>query len=174
MADGANTADQRSAIEQIAQRYPSIDLDRVGLFASTGYPGALENLFECPDLYRMGVIGVVMDSRLMSPVAEHVNKYQGLDNIAKDRKYPEELIENWEGKLLLIKDLSGMISQVYPPVAMFRLVDAFEKANKDVDLLLSVSGADWPMQSYHIRRAWDYFVTHLQGAKPPKAFKLDE
>ena len=46
LADGANVADQRSAIEQLAKRYPAIDLDRVGVFAPTGYPGALENLFE--------------------------------------------------------------------------------------------------------------------------------
>jgi hypothetical protein len=174
LADGANTPDQRSAIEQLAQRYPSIDLNRVGVFASTGYPGALENLFECPDLYKVGVVGMFMDSRLMSCAAEHVNKYQGLSDIANDRKYPEELIENWEGKLLMIKDLSGMIAQVYPPAAMFRLVDAFEKANKDVDLLLSVSGADWPMQSYHMRRAWDYFVQHLLDEDPPKDFRLGQ
>ena len=110
----------------------------------------------------------------MSCTTEHVNKYQGFDAVGKHRKYPEELIENWEGKLLLIKDLSGMITQVYTPAAMFRLVDAFEKANKDVDLMVSLSEPDFPMTSYQMRRTWDYFVTHLQGKKPPKSFKLSE
>jgi hypothetical protein len=174
LADGANAADQRSAIEQLAKRYPSIDLHRVGLFASTGYPGALENLFECPNLYQVGVVGLFIDSRLMSCAAEHVNKYQGFDAVEKNRKFPEELIENWEGKLLLIKDLSGMMTQVYTPSAMFRLVEAFEKANKDVDLIVSSSGPDYPMTNYQIRRTWDYFVTHLQGEKPPKPFSLSE
>ena len=174
LADGANTADQRSAIEQLAKRYPSIDLNRVGVFAPTGYPGALENLFECPDLYRTGVVGLFIDSRLMSPVAEHVNKYQGFDAVEKNRKFPEELIENWEGKLLLVKDLSGMLAQVYPSAAMYRLVEAFERANKDVDLLVSSTRPDWSMPSYQIRRIWDYFVTYLQDGKPPKAFKLSE
>lgn len=173
LADGANVADQRSAIEQLAKRYPAIDLDRVGVFAPTGYPGALENLFECPDLYKVGVVGMFMDSRFMNPAAEHVYKYQGLDNLDSDRKFPEELVENWEGKLLMIKDLSGMMAQVYSPAALFRLLDAFEKANKDVDLILSPFN-DWPMPPYHLRRAWDYFVRHLQGGVPPKSFKLGE
>ena len=174
LADGANTADQRSAIEQLAKRYPSINLGRVGMFAPTGYPGALENLFDCPGFYSVGVVGMFMDSRFMNCAAEHVNKYQGIDVAEKNRKYPEELIDNWEGKLLLIKDLSGMLAQIYPAAAMFRLVEAFEKANKDVDLLVSSTKPDWSLPSYQIRRTWDYFVRNLKCEAPPKSFNLTE
>ena len=60
----------------------------------------------------------------------------------------------------------------YPAAGTLRVVDALEKANKDVDLLVSPDG--WLMDSYEQRRAWDYLVTHLQGSEPPKEFTLGE
>ena len=56
---------------------------------------------------------------------------------------------------------------------MFRLVEALQKANKDVDLLV-VPQTAFLMGSYEQRRAWDYLVKHLQGAEPPKEFNLGE
>ena len=168
----ANTSDHRTAIENLAERYPSMDLQRVGIFSQTGYQGALQNLMECPDFYKVGVINMHQDSRLIGCTAE-ADKYQGVDGPAKGKHFPEQLADRWQGKLLLIHAQYGEFFKCYPPAGTFRVVDAFQKANKDVDLLMVpyVAGA---MGSYEMRRAWDYLVRHLQGIEPPKEFKLSE
>lgn len=43
------------------------------------------------------------------------------------------------------------------------------KSNKDFDLLL-LPNLGHESSSYIIRRVWDYFVKHLQGAEPPAEF----
>ena len=165
---GVNTADHRGAIEQLASRYPQMDLNRVGLYNPLGYHGGLQNLFEMPDFYRVGVISGLMDTRLSSCTSEHSDKYQGLDFQAADKDFPEKLVNNWDGKLLFILPI---LSQAYPAAGTLRVLDALQKAHKTADLLVCEQGL---MDSYEQRRAWDYFVTHLQGSEPPKDFVLGE
>lgn len=166
---GANSEDHRVAIEQLASRYPSMDLNRVGIYSPTGYQGGLHNLFECPDFYSVGVICGHMDARLSSCTSEHSDKYQGLDVAAKGRAYPEDLAKDWDGKLLFFLPIS---MPAYPAAGTLRVVDALQKANRDVDLLVSPDG--WLMDSYEQVRVWNYLVKHLQGSEPPKAFTLGE
>ena len=170
LPSGANSEDHRAAIEQLAIRYPSMDLNRVGVYSPTGYHGGLQNLFESNDFYRAGVINICMDSRLASCTSEHTNKYQGLKAPAKDKYFPEQLAKNWGGKLLLILP---MLSAGYPTAGPLRVVDALQKANKEVDLLLSPHGWGF-LDSYEQRRAWDYLVTHIQLSESPKEFSLGE
>ena len=173
--NAANTVDQRSGLEQLAARYPSMDLSRVGVYGPSGYPGCLQNLFEGHDFYSVGVVNILMDSRFLNHTSEHIDKYQGPDKPADDKRYPEQLVEHWDGKLLLIKPQSGMLSAAYAPAGMFRLVEAMQNANKDVDLLMrSNDKSGFLMTSYEQRRAWDYFVRNLQGVEPPKGFRLGE
>ena len=54
---------------------------------------------------------------------------------------------------------------------MFRLVEALQKANKDVDMLC-IPNMMSEIISYTQRREWDYLVKHLQGVEPPKEFPL--
>lgn len=172
----ADIADHRSAIEQLAQRYSSMDLTRVGIYSPTGYPGGLYNLLQSDGFYSVGVIAHVLDTRLMSRTAEHIDKYQGLEGEAAIHTKPlsaEEAVDNWEGKLLLIKILSGWASGAYPAGA-FRVLQALQAANKDVDLIVRSNDSEAMLISnYEQRRAWDYLVRHLQGAEPPVEFKLE-
>ena len=170
--DSANTQDHRSAIEQLAQRYPSIDKDRLGIFSPTGYDGAIQNLMECPDLYSVGVINMHQDSRFITGVIEG-DKYQGVDGPASDRCFPEQLVDQWQGKLLLVHPLSGGFIGCYPAVSSLRLVEALRQANKDVDMLL-MPHHQIVMSSYEMRRCWDYLVKHLRASEPPEAFELGE
>ena len=55
---------------------------------------------------------------------------------------------------------------------MSRLLDAFARANKDIDLSYD-SGYVWGITTYQIRRGWDYLVRHLQGNVPPENFLLN-
>lgn len=169
---GANTADHRVALEQLAARYPSINLNRVGVYSPTGYQGAIQNLMECPDFYKVGVINMYQDNRLVSCAIEG-DKYQGVNGPAKDKPFPEQLAEHWQGKLLLIHAMHGYVIPCYPPAGTFRLVDALQKANKDFDQLM-LPYANYIMSGYELRRAWDYLIRHLQGIEPPKEFQLDD
>lgn len=168
----ANTEDHRAALEQLASRYPEMDLNRVGVFSPTGYQGGIQNLLECPDLYQTGVINLFQDSRLIGCTIEG-DKYHGVDGPSADKRYPEQLAENWQGKLLLIHAMYGVCVPCYPPAGTLRLVDALRKANKDFDLLM-LPHAEGVMGSYEMRRAWDYLVRHLQGVEPPKEFLLGQ
>ena len=79
--------------------------------------------------------------------------------------YVEDAISGFTGKLLLIQ---GMVF-CDPPV--FRLVEALQKANKDVDMPC-LPNLMTEITSYTRRREWDYLVKHLQGVEPPKEFSL--
>ena len=50
------------------------------------------------------------------------------------------------------------------------VADALIKAGKDFDLLMIPNAAHGygAASNYMTRRRWDYFVTHLLGATPPK------
>ena len=54
------------------------------------------------------------------------------------------------------------------------VVDALIKAGKDFDLLLlpNLPHGYGPASNYMMRRRWDYFVTHLMGATPPKEYQI--
>lgn len=173
LPDGAKTDDHKYAIEQLANRYPEIDLDRVGIYAPTGYHGAIQNLFECPDFYHVGVINNLMDSRLASRTVEHSDKYQGVNGPVESKRYPEQQVDDWNGKLLLLQNMCGLLASVYPPAGALRLIDSLQKVNKDVDLVVTPY-SDGLMTSYAQRRAWDYLVTHLLGEKTPKEFDLGD
>jgi dipeptidyl-peptidase-4 len=73
------------------------------------------------------------------------------------------MVDKLKGKLLLVRQSTefGFMT--------FRLGDAFQRANKDVDMIVMKPGNS----PYAIRRTWDYFVTHLLGKNPPKEFKLN-
>jgi dipeptidyl-peptidase-4 len=75
-------------------------------------------------------------------------------------------VDSLQGKLLLI--LGGL-----SPGAMsdgLQLVEALQKANKDVDLICMPNmGNSTP--NYTMRRTWDYLVRHLEGVEPPHHFE---
>ena len=96
------------------------------------------------------------------------DKFEGLPGPDPKHQYPETYADNLQGKLLITH---GMLDISSPPAGTFRIVEALQKANKDFDLLL-LPNLGHVINSYVIRRAWDYLVKHLQGVEPPKAFKL--
>src|SRR5690606_20922327 len=76
-----------------------------------------------------------------------------------------------KGKLLLAH---GAMDDNVPPFNTLLVVDALIKAGKDFDLIIFPHarhgfGAD---NNYMMRRRWDYFVKHLQGAEPPAGYVI--
>jgi hypothetical protein len=61
-----------------------------------------------------------------------------------------------------------------PPYNTLLVAEALIKANKDFDLLLLPNQAHGygAMGPYMMRRRWDYFVTWLLDAQPPKEYEI--
>ena len=160
--------DHIAGIKQLAKRFSYIDLDRVGITSHcSGGPGPAHALLQHPEFFKVGVNGMYTDSRLVS-APMWGEKFNGLSHQVGKAKYPEELAQNLQGKLLL---MHGMLDTCCAPAGVFRLIEALQKANKDFDLLLLPSMAH-EFSSYLTRRSWDYLVRHLLDGDPPKEFKL--
>lgn len=169
MASAAALPDHIAGLQQLAKRYPSMDLDRVGIFGGwTTSHGPLFGLLEYPEFYKVGVTRAIPDSRLQA--ASAVEQFEGPLHASPQHQQPESIAENLQGKLLMVH---GMLDMLCQPTATFRMVEALQQANKDFDLVLDPNQAHGcGHNSYMTRRIWDYFVKHLQGLEPPKAFNL--
>ena len=165
----ANTEDHASAIQQLVQRYPYMDLNRVGICCQA-YRSGLQNFLERQDLYKVGVQMNLLDNRLIGCTIEGDN-FEGVDGPSDDKCYPEQLVDNLSGKLLLMTAMSSYLASTYPPAGTFRVIDALHKANKDFDMLIVPDGG-LGCTNYMFRRAWDYLVKYLQGVESPKEFEL--
>src|SRR5207247_897483 len=165
---GDNTLpDQVSGMQQLARRYPWIDIDRAGIYGhSGGGYAAAGAMFRYPDFFKVGV----------SEAGNHDNrsyeddwgeKWQGLLQVNPDgtTNYDNQanqlVARNLKGKLLLAH---GTLDANVPPYNTLLVVDALIKAKKDFDLLLLPNrGHGFGNEPYMIRRRWDYFVRHLLG-----------
>lgn len=162
---GCDVDDHVAAIQQLAERYPYMDLERVGIFGHVGGNGALLGLLRHPDFFKVGVAGEIFDNRLTG--ANRGDMYEGpvLDT---NKKHLEELVNNLKGKLLIMVGLLDF----NPPACSFRVIEALHKANKDVDVIVEPNWG-YGMTPYQLRRAWDYLVRHLQGNEPPREYKIN-
>jgi dipeptidyl aminopeptidase/acylaminoacyl peptidase len=161
-------ADHVAAIEQLADRYPWIDLERVGIIGvSGGGYATVRAMLTRPDVFRVGVaIAGDHDRRRLSgwaepylgPVHENVEAWERQSNLP--------LAGELQGKLLLAW---GCMDNNVPPYASLAFLQALIDANKDVDLLVLPNEDHFSYFSdpYFVRRMWDYLVQHLRGEDPP-------
>ena len=175
---GDNTLpDQIAAMKELAQRYPWIDIDRVGIYGHSGGGFATADaMFRYPDFFKVGI----------SESGNHDNReyeddwgerYQGLltkDGNGKsnyDDQANQNLAKNLKGHLLLAH---GTMDDNVPPYNTMLVVDALIKANKDFDLLMLPNQRHGygNASNYMTRRRWDYFVRYLMGTEPPKNYEL--
>lgn len=176
---GDNTlADQVAGIKQLAAKRPYMDLDKVGIWGHSGGGFATADaMFTFPDFYKVGI----------SESGNHDNRnyeddwgerYIGLEEKGPDGKtnYEKQANQmnagNLKGKLLLAH--GGMDDNV-PPYNTYLVVEQLQKANKDFDLVVFPNARHgYGAESYYMtRRRWDYFVSNLAGATPPKEYKID-
>jgi dipeptidyl-peptidase-4 len=160
------------AIKQLAEKYPYLDLDRVGIYGHSagGYDSA-HALLTHPEFYKVAVSSSgCHDNRsdkvwwnelwMGYPVGEHY----------KQQANPT-LAANLKGKLLLVH---GDLDDNVHPAATLQFVDALIKANKDFDLLIMPNKHHGLGNGYFVRKRWDYFVKNLLGVEPPKEYPLLE
>lgn len=176
MADNT-IEDQISGLRQLAEKYPFMDLTRVGIWGHSGGGFATAAaMFRFPDFYKVGIAeSGNHDNRNYED--DWGERYIGLLKKGPDGKdnYDAQANQNYaknlKGKLMLAH---GNMDDNVPPYNTWLVVDALIKANKDFDLVIFPNarhgyGAD---SFYMMRRRWDYFVKHLLGTEPPKEYKI--
>jgi len=168
--------DHITGMEQLAERHPWIDIDRVGIYGHSGGGFAsADAIMRYPDFFKVAV----------SQAGNHDNRnyeddwgemWQGLlvENADGTTNYDNQanqlLAENLEGKLLIAH---GTMDGNVPFYNTLLVVNELIAANKDFDLLLFPNrGHGFGGEPYMMRRRWDYFVTHLMGAVPPKEYEF--
>lgn len=171
MADNT-LEDQISGLKQLADKYPYMDLDHVGVWGHSGGGFATAAaMFRYPDFYKVGIAeSGNHDNRNYED--DWGERYIGLlkgDNYEKQAN--QYLADNLKGKLLLAH---GAVDDNVPPSNTFLVVDALIKANKDFDLIIFPHARHGYGQYYYymMRRRWDYFVENLMGAKHPQNFEI--
>jgi dipeptidyl aminopeptidase/acylaminoacyl peptidase len=165
--------DKKTAAEQLAKRYPWIDLSRVGMYGHSG--GGFMTaaaLFGFPDFFKVGV----------SSSGNHDNsvynrwwseKHHGVREVERegaiafeyDIEKNHEIAGNLKGKLLLIH---GDMDNNVHPAGTYRVINALIQANKRFDFIL-VPGARHGFGAagdYVFWRRLDYFAQHLLDAPP--------
>jgi len=164
-------ADKKATVEQLADRYPFIDITRVGI---TGHSGggfmSTAALLVYPDFYKVAV----------SESGNHDNsiynrwwseKHHGVKEIitakgdttfqyAIDKN--QDLAKNLKGHLMLS---TGDIDNNVSPANTIRVINALIKANKRFDyvLLPGQRHAYGDMTEYFFWQKSDYFVKYLLG-----------
>lgn len=164
-------ADKKAAIEQLAARYPYIDIDQVGIFGHSG-GGFMSTaaLLVYPDFFRVAV----------SSSGNHENniynrwwseKHHGVLEVEDEEgnisfeyaiEKNSEVAENLKGRLLLA---TGDIDNNVHPANTIRLAKALIKANKRFDFFLFPGQRHGygNMNEYFFWIRADYFCKHLIG-----------
>lgn len=169
--------DQVSGMQQLAQKYPYIDINRAGMWGHSGGGFATAcAMFKYPDFFKVGISeSGNHDNRnyeddwgeryigLLTKDANGVSNYEDQAN--------QNFAKNLKGKLMLAH---GMMDDNVPPYNTLLVVEALEKAGKDYDLVIFPNSAHgYGQYSYYMtRRRWDYFVRYLMGAETPKEYQL--
>ena len=161
--------DHMAGIRQLAERYPAMDLDRVGIcgFSAGGYAAALAAL-RFGEFFKVAVAG---GGNYDQALFWHcwAERYQGAYD---PERYASQAAKTYakglSGRLLLIH---GLMDSGCHPAAVFQLVQALIDENRDVDLVVLPRAAH-ELTSYGVRRRLDYFVTHLFGETPPPPVRL--
>jgi dipeptidyl-peptidase 4 len=158
--------DHIAALRQLGERYPYLDLDRVGIYGhSAGGYDSTQAILQFPDFYKVAVSSAgnhdhrvdkhVWNVQWMGwPLGEHYDEQSNVN-----------LAHRLEGKLLLAH---GDLDDNVPVSATLQLVDALIQADKEFDLMIlpnqrhGIGG-----HPYFQRMRMDYFVRHLLGVDPP-------
>ncbi|MEX0944642.1 MAG: DPP IV N-terminal domain-containing protein [Balneolaceae bacterium] len=167
--------DQITGMEQLAERYSFIDLNRVGIYGHSGGGFATSSaLLQYPEFFKVGVSGAGNhDNR--NYTYYWGEKYQGLMEEGADRNnYENQAVhlyaENLQGKLLL--SYGTMDTNVHPSMTLL-LVNELIRHNKDFDLIVMPNrGHGFSSEPYYLRRSWDYFYEHLAGKTPPREYQI--
>ena len=164
-------ADQKVAIEQLANRHPYIDINKVGIHGHSG-GGFMSTaaILQYPDFFKAAVsCAGNHDNRIYNRwcsethhgVKEEISEAGDTTFIYNIKSNPE-IAKQLKGNLLLIH---GDLDNNVHPGNSIRVVEALIKANKRFDMLILPSQRHGfgDMNEYFYWRLVDYFSQHLNG-----------
>jgi dipeptidyl aminopeptidase/acylaminoacyl peptidase len=159
--------DHVAVLRQLAEARPYLDMDRVGVHGkSWGGYFVLRAMLLAPDVYHVGVASALV-AELESVAYGPVEPYMGRPRDNPDGyAYASNLniADALQGKLLIT---TGTADVNTPFAHTMRMVEAFIRAGKPVDLLVLPDQHHWPegaSQRYLFDAVKRYFVEHLQPA----------
>lgn len=173
-------ADDKYAIEQLADRYAYIDLSKVGIFGHSG-GGFMSTAALCtyPDFYTAAVSSAGNHdnnifnrgwSEIYHGVKETAKKVKGKDGqdstvYTYSCKVPTnmELAKRLKGHLLLV---TGDMDKNVHPANTLRMVDALIKAKKNFEMIVlpgNGHGFGGKAEAFFERKLWYHFAKYLLG-----------
>lgn len=161
-------ADHAVMIRQLCARHAFLDVARVGVMGySSGGLAAVRALADYGDVFTVGVAACGnYDSGLYA--AAWADKYHHTRPL---ERVDDAMAARISGKLFLI---AGDMDENVHVGQTLALADRLIRANRDFDLLI-VPGEGHSVlttSGYAQRRAWDFFVRHLQDQTPPSGIAL--
>ena len=156
----AGLKDHVHCAAELAEKYPFLDFERVGIWGNSGGGCATSRaLLEYPDFYKVGVSSAGNHDQRMYNTT-WTERYYGLYNKEIYEKGDNtKLAPNLKGKLFIVH---GAVDDNVSMSQSLRLVDALIREDKDFDfLILPEIEHNVPAEPYFIRRKMEYFVENL-------------
>jgi dipeptidyl-peptidase-4 len=175
-------SDKKACAEQLADRYPYIDINRVGIHGHSG-GGFMSTaaMLVYPDFFKAAVSSSgnhdnSMYNRWWSEQHHGVKETisdKGDTSFVYNIEKNQDLVKNLKGHLMLS---TGDIDNNVHPGATTRVANALIKANKRFDLLILPGQrhgyAD--MTEYFYWRMADYFTQYLMGDRTDRSVDITE
>lgn len=169
-------ADKKAGIEELALRYPWIDVDKVGIYGHSGGGFMTAAALMLPPYNTFFKVGVSSSGNHDNNVYNQnwSEQHHGLKEVKElkdgdwvtkfEIKVPTnaELAANLKGSLMLVH---GDMDNNVHPAGTVRLVNALIKANKRFELMIMPGKPHGfgDMQGYFTNRMFEYFCEHLLG-----------
>jgi len=162
----AGFPDRKAWIRAAAEKYPYMDIDRVGIFgASAGGQESTTAVLLHPEFYKAAYSACGCHDNRMDKIWWNE---QWLGYPLGDQ-YKEG--SNVENAHLLSRPLMLVVGELddnVDPASTMQVVDALIKANKDFELVVLPGVGHTMGESYGEHKRYDFFVRHLMGVNPPK------
>lgn len=162
----AGFPDRKAWIRAAAEKYPYMDIDRVGIFgASAGGQESTTAVLLHPEFYKAAYSACGCHDNRMDKIWWNE---QWLGYPLGDQ-YKEG--SNVENAHLLSRPLMLVVGELddnVDPASTMQVVDALIRANKDFELVVLPGVGHTMGESYGEHKRYDFFVRHLMGVNPPK------
>ena len=167
----AGIPDRKLWIKAAAEKYPYMDIDRVGIFGCSagGQESTTAVLFH-PEFYKCAYSACGCHDNRMDKIWWNE---QWLGYPIGDQ-YKEG--SNVENAHLLSRPLMLMVGELddnVDPASTMQVVDALIKANKDFELVVMPGVAHSMGEAYGEHKRYDFFVRNLHGINPPSWSSLE-
>ena len=161
----AGFPDRKLWIRAAAEKYPYMDIDRVGIFgASAGGQEAMTAVLLHPEFYKAAYSACGCHDNRMDKIWWN-EQWLGYP---VDSSYIEG--SNVENARLLTRPLMLVVGEMddnVDPASTMQVVNALIKANKDFELVVLPGVAHTMGGSYGEHKRFDFFVKHLLKTDPP-------